>query len=503
MPPRWARIGRTSFEHLRDLMFSLAAELFREVRLGFFRVLAGGNAAVYVDVLDALEREASERHEGMSRDEALAIVSEVLARHPAFALEADEFDGGPRDQFAALPLREKARRVLDHLARPEIGWVLDEQLPNWERVIRFDAHGGTLLEALRKIARPDAAVFTDKLQGVCAALANHAALAEAPFVHLENCLALARGGLSELRGIEKSLKRLIERQREAATLGEIYSVVFDQYAEQVGRTCYAELVRAQLPARLDEARERVRALLFDTERLHQMQHEVMRRDGLDPATAMARVRNRLDELARALDHVQPLADEIDRRTAEFTRRSLARSRYLQEVVGERRGQVQNFFEHINSAFAGRRLSDLDELADLPPLLLPDARLLAGRDSLYEPPRRRTLEENAPVDDEVTERMRDGAKAQLGSVVRDSLTVARANRLVEKLPGGKGTRFTSGELPVRNDDDLADVIALLLHAESGEARYRVEVPRTKDDAAPDAEFDRKLDCRLERFFVIKK
>ncbi len=484
-------------------MLSLAAELFLEVDPGFFRVLAGRNAAVYVDVLDALEREASERHEGMSREEALAIVSEVLARHPAFALEENELDIAPRDQFAALPLREKARRVLDHLARPEIGWVLDEQLPNWERVIRFDAHGGILLEALRKIARPDAAVFTDKLQGVCAALANHAALAEAPFVHLENCLTLARGGLSELRGIEKSLKRLTERQREAATLGEIYGVVFDQYAEQVGRTCYAELVHAQLPARLDEARERVRALLFDTERLHQMQHEVMRRDGLDPATAMARVRNRLGELARALDHVQPLADEIDRRTAEFTRRSLARSRYLQEVVGERRGQMQNFFERINSAFAGRRLADLDELADLPPLLLPDVRLLAGRDSLYEPPRRRTLEENAPVDDEVTERMRDGAKAQLGNVVRDSLTVARANRLVEKLPGGKGTRFASGDLPVRNDDDLADVIALLLHAESGDARYRVEVPRAKDDAAPGAEFDRKLDCRLERFFVIKK
>jgi hypothetical protein len=89
--------------------------------------------------------------------------------------------------------------VLDHLARPEIGWVLDEQLPNWERVVRFDAHGVTLLEALRKIARPDAAVFTDKLQGVCAALANQGAFAESPLAHLDNCLTLARGGLGEAR----------------------------------------------------------------------------------------------------------------------------------------------------------------------------------------------------------------------------------------------------------------------------------------------------------------
>jgi hypothetical protein len=113
---------------------------------------------------------------------------------------------------------------------------------------------------------------------------------------------------------------------------------------------------------------------------------------------MARVRNHLQELEDKLDFVQPLADEIDRRTAEFTRRSLARSRYLQEVIGERRGQVKEVFEKIDQAFPGRRLVDLEELTGLPPLLLPNAKLLAGRDSLYEPPRRRTLEENARCDE---------------------------------------------------------------------------------------------------------
>src|SRR6185437_13637732 len=109
-------------------------------------------------------------------------------------------------------------------------------------------------------------------------------------------------------------------------------------------------------------------------------------------------------------------------------------------VGERRSQVKELFERINTTFHGCRLGDLNSVISLPTLLLPDARLLAGRDSLYEPPRRRSLEENPPVDDEVDERQRDGAKAQLGADVRDSLTVARANRLVEKLDGGKGARI---------------------------------------------------------------
>ena len=44
------------------------------------------------------------------------------------------------------------------------------------------------------------------------------------------------------------------------------------------------------------------------------------------------------------DRVLPMADEIDRGTADFTRRSLARFRYLQDVTGERRSEIKTFFE---------------------------------------------------------------------------------------------------------------------------------------------------------------
>jgi len=482
-------------------MGSLATELFREIRPGLFRVLGGRMAPTYIDLLDALESESARRHEGMSREEALGIISEVMSQHPEFAPEAADLQEVP-DDFAALPPRERARRVLDYLARKDVGWVEEVQLPDWQRRIRFDAHGATLLDALRRIARPDAAVFTDPFVGVCATLANVDAFAKEPFIHLENCLKDATDGLRELRGMGKSIERFIRRQLETRTLGESYAVIFDQYAEQVGHECYAGLVRAQLPARLDAARERIRQILADSELVHKMQAEVMRREDSEAAPAMARVRNHLQDLEDKLDFVQPLADEIDHRTAEFTCRSLARSRYLQEVVGERRGQVKELFENINRSFAGSRLADLSEMRELPPLLLPNARLLAGRDSLYEPPRRRTLEENAPVDDEITEMMRDLTKAQLGGAMRNSLTVARANRFVAQLPGGKGTRFASRDLPIRNEDDMDDLLAILLHAESTETRYRIEVPAAQEEGGP-PEKDHKLTYNIDRFFLIKK
>jgi hypothetical protein len=56
----------------------------------------------YQDVIDALEREASKRHEGISREESLAIVSEVMAHTPGFASEEGEFDSLPGNQFGLL-----------------------------------------------------------------------------------------------------------------------------------------------------------------------------------------------------------------------------------------------------------------------------------------------------------------------------------------------------------------------------------------------------------------
>lgn len=135
--------------------------------------------------------------------------------------------------------------------------------------------------------------------------------------------------------MQKSIERHTRQQLAAGTLRENLAVLFDQFAERIGRTCYAQLVHARLPSRLTEARRAVDSELNDADLLTKMQTEVMRREpALSPEAAMAHVWLRLEELAELLEQVEPLADAIDRRTAEFARRSQARFRYLQETAGE-------------------------------------------------------------------------------------------------------------------------------------------------------------------------
>ena len=479
-------------------MSALAAQLFREVRPDFFGVLARPSARLYVDSLDALEYEAVQRNQGLDREEALALVERVVEQHGDLSAAEDE------SVAQAATIRDKARIVLETLRKT--GWLYEEERTDWQRRIFFDANGVVLVQALRKIACPEAAVFSDKLVNVCFTLTNRDALADQPWAQVESCFASLQAGLVELRGMQKSIERHTKQQLVASTLKENLAVLFDQFAERIGRTCYAQLVHARLPSKLTEARRAIEELETNAELLTKMQTEVMRRDpAVSPEGAMAHARVRLDELANLLDGIQPLANAIDRRTAEFTRRSQARFRYLQETTSENRSRVQEFFETLNRHFAGRRVGELDDLGiEFPVLLLHDARIIGGMESLYTPRLRRAAGEIEPLAD-ADQLQQDHALAQLESTMRDSLTVSRANHFVAALPGKKGAHIESDELlrdHIHNDEDVDNLIACLLHSRSADAQFEIQVPR-RETEADSGNFDTKLQYRIERFTLLKK
>ncbi len=496
----------------------LSASLYHEVRdPAFFRVLTGRSAPTYVDVLDALDREASARPDGIERQDAIEIILDVLGKHPEYQFEEDEptqtarpstvTATGTGSVIAPSPgptaqHRDLARRVLDYLTRCR--WLEEPPRKDWRRRLYFDAHGSTLIATLRQIAKPGAVVFTDKLVAVCAMLANEEQLTEQPLQTVEACLDNTRAGIGELRTMQKTVQRLTRAQLDQDTLRGNLSLVFNDYADQIGHGAYAELVRARLPIRLPEAVRRIGDRLFnDGAAMAEMTQEQLRRcPGMAADSAVVAVRQRLDELAYLIELVLPMADEIDRRTADFTRRSLARFRYLQDVTGERRSEIGAFFQQVNRHLTGKRLSSPWTLPELPSLRLPETRIPGGLETLYTPHTRKAPGEQHAMDDEVTDADRDAGLRDMERALRESLSVRRANAFVLQLPGGKGERVSSAELPITDATQLTELIALLLHAESAEARYRLEPARLEnEDLAP--ALDALPGARVEHFELIKK
>lgn len=475
----------------------LSAALYREVRPEFFRLLSGSGGRLYVDALDALERATAGRVQGLDRAEALALIEDAVTAHGEVSVAEDD---------VILSTHEKARAVCEQLARA--GWIEEERRNDWRRLIHFHPNGVAVMLTLRKLAFPEGVVFSDKLVSVCTMLsrrdpANDPLLLE-PWQHVESCVSALQAGLAELRAMQSAIERHTRQQLAAATLKDNLAVLFDQFAERIGHACYAELVRARLPLRLGEARRRVQDLERDAALLARMQEEVARREPeLSAGAAMARVQLRLDELATLLEGVVPIADAVDRRTAEFTRRSLARFRYLQETTSENRARVQALFEVLGRQATARSLPAPEAIeADRPLLLWHEVRLLAGLESLFTPRLRRSAGEIEPLDNEASGEQQDDAVRHLHSALRDSLTVARANHFVERLLPERGSTIESSAIVLESSDGLADLIACLLHAHAADAHYRIQVPRS-DLETEAAEFDRQLMYRVERFTLSRK
>jgi hypothetical protein len=142
-------------------MASLSNQLFRVLRPDFFRVLAGPLAQLYVDVLDSLELEASQRSQGLDRAEVLALVERVIEQHQ------DWPDSGDGVMPAAMTTRDRARAVYDTLRTS--GWLQEEERSDWQRLVLFDSNGTLLLQAMRRMVSPEA-IFSDKLVNVCTTL---------------------------------------------------------------------------------------------------------------------------------------------------------------------------------------------------------------------------------------------------------------------------------------------------------------------------------------------
>lgn len=457
-------------------MASLGFQLFDEVRPEFFRLLTGPSAPTFVNLLEALEHALETAPEGLPLDEAVVLAKELLDEQPLLAVEEDDNNesGGANGQ-RDLP-RSLIRRLL------AAGWLEKPRRNDFRELVFLDPNAKIMLGALKRLARPGDAVFTDPLEMVAKALTSPDGFRDNPWGVLQACLASVGKGVEDLEQIGKAVTRLTRRQVQTESLGENLVRVFEEFSRKFAQTCYRELIRTRLHTRLPELLARLEELAQDESIVLRMREELLRRQpelsSMEVAARM--VRQALDRLRDQLSAIPPLADRIDQHTAEFARRSLARFRYLQEIGTRRREALQDYFELVKQAAHGRRLVDVDDVFQFPPLQIVYARIFAGVDSLFPPRKQRTTVPPQPIDDAASPAETDEAFAEIQRNLRDSLSVHRANRFIDALPGVRGARIPLDELRLRTMDDLEDLIAVLLNAGSRDARYRVVVPRVDGD-----------------------
>jgi hypothetical protein len=471
---------------------ALSTQLFEEVRSDFFRILGFESAALYLDCVDAIAASMPARGGGIARQEALEIIGDILRINPGSIVEGQTAETG------TVPA--KSNLVLNKLITS--GWLEEPERSDYQRQIFLDPNAEILLDAIRRIAQPDPAQFTGLLRIACNDLADPAAVDSFSWEDLRAGLTNLDSGVRELKAMSKSVERLTRKQLGAATLERSVTIVYGDFSSEIANKCYRELVRAQLPEKLVQARRGLDHLSTRDTVLVRLQKGLMHhRPDIGPADAMTEVIRTLESVEAALHSIEPLTERVDARAAEFARRSRARIHYLSAVGSSRARQLQEVFRIISERFKGSRLALAEDDFGLPLLRVGEAGVISG-ESLRRPPSERTLSDIDSIEDDVSEDERERCVEQMATNIAFSVTVDRAHRFLEEIGCEPGRTVSSAELPIKGtSDEIEDVVSLLLYADTESARYEVRVPEDESQ-----ESERKADLKggylIDRFEVTR-
>lgn len=476
-------------------MNGLGTHLFNEVSPKFFGILTGPNARIYLDVMDALDREVPPHGCGYERPEALAVIDSVLAKGTTFHAESEEDLADAAD--TAHPSTLILRRLL------AAGWLEEEKRADYQRFIYIEPIAQALVEAFRSILSNNIAAFTGKLRLVCdmlGQLANPAYRLELTWEQFNAALADTRAGLRELRLIRRQIEKYAQRQLSVGTISEALDLIYNEFSQLITQRCYRELIHARLPERLRHAIAGLTELERDAEALGRLCEQYLRiHPDATESDAMRAIRQVLETLPMVLGEVEPTADRVDIGTSEFARRSRARIRYIQDVGSARRQQIKTIFDYVRDHLPAERLSDIQ--LELPPLRIVDIGLI-GTASLARTRRIAEPGERQQVINALSDADREQSLLEMERNLRNALRLDRANKFIERLNLPPGKRLSSAKLKVHTEDDLLDVISTLVFASVGGASYRLETLRERHPSKP-VVTDRKAGFHIERFELEKK
>ncbi|MGJ8671630.1 Wadjet anti-phage system protein JetA family protein [Rubritalea sp.] len=448
---------------------SLSQQIFRDTPSRFFAVLTWRYGRLYIDALDKIEEIQRHRHGvGLTRVELIQTCEDIIETGLEHIQLPD--DSAEDEEQTHITAPEMIRVML------QSEWIEEPKRSDYQRVYYLDSRAELLLECLRRMAYPEQVTFTDKLHLVCSRIMDKDAFEKHPLADLEACTDNLRYGLQELRSMQQSMARLTQRQLRSDSLKQNLQVLYDDFSENIGQRAYKSLIDLDIPVRIPMAREQLAKIQSNPAVIAKMELAwLKRRPELSADEITINVHDALQNTANLLDSVEPQAEAVDRRAADFARRSFARFRYLQEVSSGRRSEVRNLFELINEQYAECKLNALPEQLELPSLKIPAVSMLAGIDSLFSPRTLRIKGAQTPLDDFYDDDDSLYALEEMSDNINSSLTTRRANSFFRDL-NIDTNGLESKDLPTNVEDWILNTVGLLLHSDTLESEYDITTPR---------------------------
>jgi hypothetical protein len=472
----------------------------------FFSPLVGLNREHYAALLVLYYRLFQENARGLEREQVIRSFTEYLGRHrnvladegledlsgeagkdpngevdeetPELDFGAPLPEGEPRrgeagasgntGANAGAAVRGAGDRALANIFLRRLihrGWLSEETLGDYSRVINITPWGRPFFEALARVEEGLKTEYESHVVAIYSLLCGDAVTENGHYAVL-NAHSATQTLIDSLKVLSQSIKGHYDRLTADAASTDIRSILhlhYDLYAADILDGAYKRLKTSENLSRYrPRIIKKVGELLADEKWLAESARKLSRNNSLPQEDNRRRLQTMLEDIRDTLRAVDPLLEDIDRRNMLYARSSVERVKALLEpdstLAGKLGALVKEIYRQGKAAAKDARDGELHhKLAHRLHLI----RAFAP-ESLYRRYQRETADFNREIPPADREAM-DRAEAELFIRLRRQLGVQRVGDWLDTL-GGRDRALSAREL-VKDEPSFIRFVYSVLYADS--------------------------------------
>jgi hypothetical protein len=360
--------------------------------------------------------------------------------------------------------RAVAGRFLRRLI--QCGWLGEETLADYTRVINITPHARPFFEALARVEEGLKTEYESHVVAIYSLLCGDAVQENGHYAAL-NAHNATTALIDSLKVLSQSIKGHYDRfidKAASAGISDLLHLHYDIYANDILDGAYKRLKTSDNLSRYrPRIIKKVGELLNDEPWLEESSRKLSRLGSATQAESRLRLCTMLEEIRDTLRAVDPLLDDIDRRNMLYARSSFERVKTLLEPDSTIAGKLGSLIREI---YAPRQTGD-GEKDKVPPHLRLFHRLhgirVVAPGSLYRRNRRETVRLRGGALTVADRAAQKRVEAELLLRLRRQLSPAKISGWLDEL-GGRDRALPSRDL-VRDEDSFGHFIYSLLYADS--------------------------------------
>lgn len=440
-------------------------KLFEVIPDKFFSLLASPNKEIYADCIFIIYRITNEMSSyGVERE----LLVEQLVDYLEGLTEVSIFD----EQETVSDSRSKANFIIRKLE--ECGWIDLEENSNYIQTINLVDYAVSFIETMDKLMRNEGLEYQGYVYTIYTLLFSKEKIQ--PSVMLEQVYENTKKLISGLKTLNSNIKKYIDKITKIKNAEEILNLQFNDYELNIIDKGYHRLKTSDNVSKFrPKIIEQLEALSIDDNFIKIVSGQLVEMDKAESIEqAYNIVRSSLNDTVYAINHIDEIINEIDRKNSQYLSASLTRVKYVLNSSKDVEGQINEILKFITEAY---KINDLDlnqdyldEIINIigiyPQSLIDEQSLYVSNEG------KRTFNPQTLVAKTLTQKERALRIESFKEKNKQRLSKTTINDYVMELLAGKQV-MNASQFPIDSFQDFVKIIYIRVYATSKLVNYHIK------------------------------